>query len=111
MRTELSVFNMGPLSFATLPGEVYPEIVNGGVEAPDGGDFNIEPVEVPPVREMMTGKFKFIFCLANDEIGYIIPKSQWDVDAPYTYGRSDSPYGEKNSLGPETAQLLHKNIT
>ena len=87
-------------------GEVYPEIINGGVEAPDGGDFGIQPVEVPPVRDMMTGKYKFIFCLANDEIGYIIPKSQWDVKAPYTYGRSDSPYGEENSLGPETAPHL-----
>jgi hypothetical protein len=106
-RSELAVFNLGPLSFATLPGEAYPEIINGGVEAPDGRDFNIEPVEVPSVREMMAGKYKFIFCLANDEIGYIIPKSQWDVDAPYTYGRSDSPYGEENSLGSETAPLLY----
>lgn len=107
MRSELSVFNIGPLSFATLPGEAYPEIINGGVEAPDEGDFGIQPVEVPSIREMMTGKYKFIFCLANDEIGYIIPKSQWDVHAPYAYGRSDSPYGEENSLGPETAPILH----
>jgi hypothetical protein len=110
MRSELSVFNIGPLSFATFPGEAYPELVNGGVEAPEGGDFGIQPVEIPPVREMMTGKYKFIFCLANDEIGYIIPKSQWDTKAPYTYGRSDSPYGEENSLGPETAPLLHRNL-
>ncbi|MDO9341427.1 MAG: hypothetical protein Q7T72_12990 [Bacteroidales bacterium] len=110
MRSELSVFNIGPLSFSTLPGEVYPEIINGGVESPEGRDFNIEPVEVPSIREMMIGKYKFIFCLANDEIGYIIPKSQWDVKAPFTYERKDSPYGEENSLGPETAPLLHKNL-
>ena len=110
MRSELSVFNLGPLSFATLPGEVYPEIINGGVEAPAEGDFGIQPVEVPSVREMMSGKYKFIFCLANDEIGYVIPKSQWDVDAPWAYGRSDSPYGEENSLGPETAPILHSNL-
>jgi hypothetical protein len=110
MRSELSVFRIGPLSFATLPGEVYPEIINGGIEAPEGRDFNIETVEVPSVREMMSGKYKFIFCLANDEIGYIIPKSQWDVKAPFAYETKDSPYGEENSLGPETAPLLHKNI-
>jgi hypothetical protein len=110
VRTELSVFNIGPLSFATIPGEAYPEIINGGVEAPEGQDFNIQPVEIPAVREMMAGKFKFIFCLANDEIGYIIPKSQWDVDAPFTYGRSDSPYGEENSMGLETAPMLHRNL-
>jgi hypothetical protein len=110
MRSELSVFNIGPLSFATLPGEVYPEIINGGVEAPAEGDFGISPVEIPSVREMMAGKYKFVFCLANDEIGYIIPKSQWDVDAPFGYGRTDSPYGEENSLGPETAPILHTKL-
>jgi hypothetical protein len=110
MRSEIAVFNIGPLSFATLPGEVYPEIINGGIEAPEGGDYKIEPLEVPPVRDMMSGKFKFVFCLANDEIGYVIPKSQWDVKAPFTYNRKDSPYGEENSLGPETASILHSNI-
>ena len=51
-----------------------------------------------------------MFGLANDEIGYIVPKSQWDAKAPYTYGRDSRPYGEVNSLGPETAPLIHKNI-
>ncbi len=110
MRSELAVFKIGPMSFATLPGEVYPEIVNGGIEAPGGNDFSITPDEIPPVRDMMPGKYKFIFGLANDETGYIIPKSQWDVKSPYTYGRDDSPYGEENSLGPETAGILHRNL-
>jgi hypothetical protein len=110
IRSELSVFKIGSVSFATLPGEVYPEIINGGAEAPEGQDFIIDPVEVPSVREMMPGKYKFIFCLANDEIGYIIPKSQWDAHDPFAYGRKDSPYGEENSLGPETAPILHKNL-
>ena len=110
MRSELAVFKIGPLSFATIPGEIYPEIINGGIETPDGQDFNINPVEVPPVREMMPGKYKLIFCLANDEIGYILPKSQWDVDPPYSYERKDSPYGEENSLGPETAPMIHAHL-
>jgi hypothetical protein len=110
MRSELSVFSIGPLSFATIPGEIYPEIVNGGIETPQGQDFKINPEEIPSVREMMPGKYKLIFCLANDEIGYIIPKSQWDVDPPYTYGQKDSPYGEENSLGPETAPLIHSYL-
>ena len=69
MRSELSVFNIGPMSFVTIPGEIYPEIVNGGVEAPAEGDLGIQPVEVPPIREMMSGDFKFVLGLANDEIG------------------------------------------
>lgn len=110
MRTELAVIQVGPLSFVTIPGEIYPEIINGGVDAPEGADFGIEPVEVPAVREMMPGKYKFVVGLANDEIGYIIPKSQWDVKAPYTYGRSKAPYGEENSLGPETAPIIHAHL-
>jgi hypothetical protein len=110
MRTEISAFNLGPVSFATIPGEAYPEILNGPIEAPEGNDFKITPVELPVVRDLMKGKYKFIFCLANDEIGYILPKSQWDEHEPFTYGRKDSPYGEENSLGPETASILHKNL-
>ncbi len=110
MRSEISVVQIGPISMVTIPGEIYPELVNGGVEAPEGNDFGIQPRELPVVRDMMPGKYKFVFGLANDEIGYIIPKSQWDVDAPYTYNRKDSPYGEENSLGPETAFILHKNL-
>ncbi|HOI48498.1 MAG TPA: hypothetical protein PK167_04290, partial [Prolixibacteraceae bacterium] len=110
MRSELAFIRVGPISMVTIPGEIYPELVNGGVEAPAGNDFGIEPLEVPAIREMMPGKYKFVFGLANDEIGYIIPKSQWDVKAPYTYNRDNSPYGEENSLGPETASILHRNL-
>ena len=110
MRTELSVFTIGPVSFVTIPGEVYPEIINGGIEAPDGQDFLTVPLEIPSIRDMMPGKFKFVFGIANDEIGYIIPKSQWDVKPPYTFGSNKSPYGEENSLGPATAPALHYNL-
>lgn len=110
MRSELAVVKIGNISFVTIPGEIYPEIINGGVEAPEGNDFLIQPVETPPIREMMPGKYKFVMGLANDEIGYILPKSQWDVDAPFTYGRDNSPYGEENSLGPETAGVIHRNL-
>ncbi len=110
MQTELAVFKIGPLSFATLPGEVYPEIINGGIEAPAGNDFSAEPIEIPSVRDMMPGKFKLIFGLANDEIGYIIPGSEWDTRSPFTYGRDEAPYGEENSMGPETAPILHRNL-
>jgi len=110
MRSELAVVKIGPISFTSIPGEIYPELVNGPIDAPEGSDFGIAPHEVPPIREIMPGKYKFVLGLANDEIGYIIPKSQWDVKAPFTYGREKSPYGEENSLGPETAGVIHKNL-
>ena len=107
MRTELSLFSIGPASFATFPGEIYPEIINGGIDTPVGQDIDTDPVEIPPIRQLMKGKYKFIFGMANDELGYIIPKSEWDVEAPYIYEAVKSPYGEDNSLGPDTAPILH----
>ncbi len=110
MRSEVAVLKIGTLSFVTIPGEVYPEIINGGIEAPAGQDFQTGPVEVPPVREMMKGKHKFIIGLGNDEVGYIIPKSQWDTRKPFAYGKEKAQYGEINSLGPETGTIIHKAL-
>ncbi len=111
VRTEMAAFSIGPASFLTIPGEIYPEIVNGGIESPEGQDFKIGPQEIPPLRDLMPGKFKFVFGLANDELGYIIPKSQWDNKAPWIYQAEKETYGEVNSLGPETAPLLHQKAS
>ena len=48
--------------------------------------------------------------LANDSIGYIIPKSEWDNEAPWSYGETEETYGEGVSLGPSTAPEIHENI-
>ncbi len=45
--------------------------------------------------------------MANDELGYIIPKSEWDDEEPWLYGSEKELYGEENSLGPETAPIIH----
>ncbi len=109
-RSEIAFWKFGPASFLHHPGELYPEIADGGIEAPDGQDFNTGPQEIPPLREIMPGHFKFITGLSNDMIGYIIPESQWDAEPPYTYGNERSPYGEINSLGPRTAPILHSEM-
>lgn len=109
-RTEAALLTFGDASMVCIPGEIYPEIVNGGIEKAPGGDYGIEPLEVPPIREMMPGKVKFVFGLANDEIGYIIPKSEWDRQAPYIYDAKKAVYGEVNSVGPDTAGTIHALI-
>jgi hypothetical protein len=110
LRTEVAVITIGDASIACIPGEIYPELVNGGAERAPGGDFFIEPIEVPSIRELLPGKVKFVFGLANDEIGYIIPKSEWDRKPPYLYLAPKPVYGEINSLGPETARVLHSAL-
>ncbi len=106
LRTEVALLTIGEASIACVPGEIYPEIINGGIERPPGADFDIEPVEVPPLRELMPGRVKFVFGLANDELGYLIPKSEWDVKPPFLYD-SNGVYGEINSCGPEAGRIIH----
>lgn len=110
IRSEVAVWTLGPASFVHIPGELYPEILNGGIESPVGADFGIDPVEIPAIRSVMPGQFRFFNGMSNDMIGYIVPKSQWDEKPPFTYGRENRPYGEINSLGPETAPVLHKLV-
>ena len=107
-RTEVNAIRIGDVELLSTPGELYPEIGDGGVEAPEGGDFPGPPREVPPLRERMGGELNLIIGLANDAIGYIIPKTQWDTEPPHAYGRTSPPYGEVNSAGPNAAPALHE---
>lgn len=107
VRSEVSLVTLGGASVVTVPGELYPEIANGGIVRPPGADFTIDAIEVPPLRELMPGRVKFLFGLANDAVGYIIPKSEWDDEAPWLYGASQRHYGEQVSLGPNTGPLIH----
>lgn len=109
-RTEVAAIKIGQSMFVSIPGEIYPEILYGEVEAPPGQEFDIDPIETPPVQEIIKEKYKFYFGLSNDEIGYIIPKSEWDVEKPYLYNSERDTYGEENSLGPETGPILYKEI-
>jgi len=109
-RTEVAALKIGPAMFVSIPGEIYPEIIYGGIKAPDGRDFKVAPIEVPSIQSVIKSQYKFYLCLSNDEIGYIIPKSEWDVEKPYLYNSERDFYGEENSLGPETAPLLYKEI-
>jgi len=108
MRTEIAVFRLGNAVFLTTPGELYPELAYGGIAAPAGQDFKLSAQETPPLASLAKGKYLFLLGLANDEIGYIIPKSEWDTEAPYLYGAKEQLYGEINSVGPETAPIIHR---
>jgi hypothetical protein len=107
LRTEVGYLRFGELEVAAIPGEIYPELVLGKVQDPPdpGADFPKAPVE-PAIYKQLRGPHRMLIGLANDEIGYIIPKRQWDEKPPFCYGRSKAQYGEVNSLGPDTAPVL-----
>jgi hypothetical protein len=105
--TEVAYIRAGDLHIAGIPGELYPELVYGQYQSPaePNADFPDAPTE-PPVMASLPGSKTMIFGLANDEVGYIIPKRQWDNAAPFAYGRTEEQYGEVNSVGPEVAPIL-----
>jgi hypothetical protein len=105
--TEVALVQLGDLWIACIPGELYPEIAVGGIVNPEGADYRMEPLEVPPLRPAMRGRVNMMVNLANDALGYIIPKSEWDDRRPYLYGAKEASYGEIVSAGPETAHLVH----
>jgi hypothetical protein len=105
--TEVALVEVGDLWIVCVPGELYPEIAVGGIENPQGADYEIAPLEVPPLRTAMRGRVNMMVNLANDALGYIIPKSEWDARRPYLYGAKEDTYGEIVSAGPDTARLVH----
>ena len=93
------------LEIALVPGELYPELSVGGIRKYDGADFPDAPPE-PAIKSLMHAPYRMLFGLANDEIGYIIPKSEWDNQAPWLQNAPKRWYGEQNSVGPEAAPII-----
>jgi hypothetical protein len=91
--------------FITIPGEIFPELVNGGITRYPGADYPDASTEVS-VRSLLKSKYQFIIGLGNDEMGYIIPKAEWDERPPWLNNSARAYYGEINSPGPETAPAI-----
>ncbi len=110
LKTEVSYFKFlsgsrPVMEIVTVPGEIYPELVNGGIARYPGADYPDAPFE-PALREHLRSRYQFIFGLANDEIGYIIPKAEYDDQPPWLLNRPERWYGEVNSAGPDVAGVI-----
>lgn len=103
--------NGAPIAeIVTIPGEIYPELVNGGVQRYPGADYPGAPIE-PPLRAELHSRYQFIFGLGNDELGYLIPRAEWDQQPPWLMNAPAPFYGEVNSAGPDAAgAVLHALI-
>src|SRR5262245_4474947 len=107
VESEVAYLRLGELHVACIPGELYPELVYGKFQEPvePDADYPDSPKE-PVVAELMPGPKWLLVGLANDEVGYIIPKRQWDKAPPYAYGRENAQYGEVNSCGADVAPII-----
>lgn len=109
--TEIAAVCLGSLRLLCIPGELYPELVNGDI--PDPVEKNVDFPEAavePSIAQLLGDTPYMIFGLANDEIGYIVPKRQWDRDPPYAYGRGLPQYGEINSCSYEVAPIVMETL-
>lgn len=110
VETEVAYLRLGELHLACIPGEIYPELVYGEFQEPV--EANVDYPEAPlekPVAQILPGDKWLLFGLANDEIGYIIPKRQWDQRGPFAYD-GKRQYGEINSCGPEVAPIIMRAL-
>ena len=107
IESEVAYLRLGELHVACIPGELYPELVYGKYQEPaaPGVDFPEAPLE-PSVSSLMPGPKWLLIGLANDELGYIIPKRQWDKAEPFAYAKDGGQYGEVNSCSSEVAPIL-----
>lgn len=101
LSTELTLIRLGDVTLALLPGELFPELVSGtGAE------------EDPPALKALAKDYGVedlvIIGLANDEIGYILPPSDFVLDEslPYLQEAEGDHYEETNSVGPDCARDL-----
>ncbi len=84
LRTEAHALTIGDLAISTVPGEIFPVI-----------GFGIK-------EKLMNAKHKMVIGLANDELGYIMLPSQFEMDV-YDYEQSVS-------LGANTSPILWKAL-
>ena len=115
LRSEVNALSIGPLALLAVPGELYPELWltgEGGqalMTRPEGADFPDAPHEPPLSTLMPPGELRAIINQANDALGYIIPKAQYDRASPRAY-EPGGQYGEVNALSPDIAPELAEAV-
>lgn len=113
LKTEMTYFEIGSLKMLLIPCEIFPELVFGGYlsseESAEGKGPEINPT---PLTQIAGEEELLIFGLANDELGYVIPKNDFLLAPGMAYldrvkdRHNRNHYEETNSMGPKTAQRI-----
>jgi hypothetical protein len=122
--SEVNLVEIGPIRMLSLPGEPLPELVLGGYDGshvncpgqtlldpanPNPPDLSLAP-SGPALRDRLGGSYNWIMGLGNDEVGYLIPAFEYELDEtlPYIEEAEGDHYEETNSLGPGAAPALEE---
>ena len=106
LHSELGVLQLGEVTLCLMPGEIFPELVSGkGLDRHD-------PMPLCEIAADHGVQNLLIVGLCNDELGYIIPPSNYLLhpETPYmdtvTDATGENHYEETNSTGIATAQII-----
>lgn len=106
LHSELGVLQVGEVTLCLMPGEIFPELVSGkGLDRHD-------PIPLCEIAADHGVQNLLIVGLCNDELGYIIPPSNYLLhpETPYmdtvTDATGENHYEETNSTGIATAQII-----
>lgn len=106
IESELGVLTLGEITYALIPGEIFPELVSGK------GLKNGDPEPLCDIAKRHGIEKLLVLGLCNDELGYILPQSNFKLneELPYIETTKD-PFGEDhyeetNSLGISTAEKI-----
>lgn len=111
VETELSIIRLGDIALTLIPGEIFPELVYGGQFA-DANPDGVNPRTLKEIAADHGISDILIVGLANDELGYIVPPSDFLVNEAMPYlariedARGEDHYEETNSVGPDCAQAI-----
>ncbi len=114
INTTVSLMQIGNKKILLLPGEIFPELVYG--TDPTFVPSNPNKGDPMPLKNIL-GDDLLVIGLCDDEIGYIVPPSDFllDSDAPYLktapYDHNgENHYEETNSAGEGTAYAIEKAV-
>lgn len=112
--SELGIICLGDITFALIPGEIFPELVTGEFFSADrcASPQYENPTPLKEIAASHGHDRLFILGLANDELGYIVPPNDFLInpEKPYFENYEDAygenHYEETNSTGLNTAHVI-----
>ena len=114
IHTTVSLLTIGEKRILLLPGEIFPELVYGT----DPAFTPVFPeIQDPAPLTALLGEDLLVIGLCDDEIGYILPPSDFllDADSPYLVTpprdhNGENHYEETNSAGVEAAWAIERAV-
>jgi hypothetical protein len=106
LESEVGALRLGSVTLALIPGEIFPELVSGN------GLSKEDPEALSSIAKRYGADKLLVLGLCNDELGYIVPRSNYmlNEDIPYietvTDENGENHYEETNSVSIMMAEII-----